>query len=248
MLPLFRSLAAAWGATFLAAAACAQQPAQTPGPVWVNLNSGIYHCPGTEHYGATARGEYLAEPAAIARGFRASGGHPCNPALAPAPAAGSIATAPAHTLPDSGPPAPDSGFSQCIVSRIHDGDTIRCRTLGTIRLIGIDSPELDQPPYGAMATAGLKALIALGDTIRLSTDREQRDRYGRLLGYLWRGGASVNFLMVREGWAVSLEYPPNTRYASWFAAAESLATAEQAGLWKVGGFQCRPSKHRAGLC
>jgi endonuclease YncB( thermonuclease family) len=242
-----RSLAAAWVVTFVAVAACAQQPAPTPSPVWVNLNSGVYHCPGTEHYGTTARGEYLAESAAIAQGFRASGGNSCNPALASAPTAGPVVPA-AHALPDSGPPAPDSGLRRCIVSRIHDGDTIRCRTLGTIRLIGIDSPELNQPPYGAMATDGLKALIALGDTIQLSTDREPRDRYGRLLGYLWRGGTSVNFLMVREGWAVSLEYPPNTRYASWFAAAESLATAEQAGLWKVGGFQCRPSKHRAGLC
>ena len=117
-----------------------------------------------------------------------------------------------------------------------------------MRLIGIDTPERDQPPFGAMATDGLLALVSLHDTIQLSTDKEARDRYGRLLGYLWRDGVSVNFLMVRQGWAVTLEYYPNTSYAEWFRAAGALAEQEQRGLWKINGFQCRPSKHRAGLC
>jgi endonuclease YncB( thermonuclease family) len=197
----------------LATAGCAQQPstAAAPRPVWVNLGSGVYHCPGTEHYGTTKRGEYLPEATAIDSGYRANGGRPCNPALE---MASPVTVAPPPSpLPDSGPPLPGTGLSACIVSRIRDGDTIECRDRGPVRLIGIDSPERDQDPFGAMATAGLRALIAVRDTIQVSGDREARDQYGRLLGYLWRGGVLVNFLMVRQGYAVALEYYPNTSYA-----------------------------------
>lgn len=232
-----------------AAVACAQQPSPSPEPVWVNLSSGVYHCPGTEHYGSTKRGEYLAEAVAIDSGYRAKDGRPCSPGLAAAHgnASGTIPPPPA-TLPDSGPPAPTAGLSACIVAKIRDGDTIECRTKGAVRLIGIDTPERDQDPFGSMATSGLLALVSLGDTIQLSGDKEARDRYGRLLGYLWGEGRSINFLMIRQGWAVGLEYPPNTSYAEWFRAAESMAEQERRGLWAVNGFQCRPSKHRAGLC
>ena len=233
-------------AALVATAACAQQPAPAPQPVWVNLSSGVYHCPGTEHYGTTKRGEYLPEAVAIDSGYRANGGRPCHPALESAPP---VAVAPPPTpLPDSGPPLPRAGLSACLVTTIRDGDTIECKGRGAVRLIGIDSPERDQDPFGTMATAGLRALIAVRDTIQVSGDREARDQYGRLLGYLWRGGVSVNFLMVRQGYAVALEYYPNTSYAEWFRAAEALAEQEQRGLWKLDGFDCRPSKHRAGLC
>jgi endonuclease YncB( thermonuclease family) len=232
-----------------ASGACAQQPAPAPQPVWVNLSSGVYHCPGTEHYGSTRNGEYLPETAAIDSGYRANGGRYCSAALAAQydGTLGVIAPPPVP-LPDAGPPTPTTGLTACVVSKIRDGDTIECRDGGAVRLIGIDSPERDQAPFGAMATDGLLALISLRDTIQLSSDKEARDQYGRLLGYLWRDGVSVNFLMIRQGWAVALEYYPNTSYAEWFRAAEALAERQKRGLWEVNGFQCRPSKHRAGLC
>lgn len=249
----FRGLALAVLAAAVATTACAQQPApqsgSPPPPVWVNLSSGVYHCPGTEHYGTTKRGEYLAESAAVEQGYRANDGRYCAPAQASTfDSLRALRAVPAPTSADGGPPPPASGLLRCIVSNVHDGDTIRCRSLGSVRLIGIDSPELDQPPYGAMATKGLLALVAVGDTVQLSTGQEPRDQYDRLLAYAWRGAASINWLMIRQGWAVALEYPPNTRYAEWFRQAESLAEQGKAGLWAVDGFQCRPSRHRAGLC
>jgi len=231
--------------------ACAQQspPSSSPKPVWVNLSSGVYHCPGTEHYGTTRHGEYLPEATAIAQGYHANGGRFCDPALAATGDGSRVAVGPPPVpLPDSGPRIPATGVTACIVTRIRDGDTIECRGRGAVRFIGIDSPERDQDPYGSMATAGLQALLSLGDTVQLTTDQEPRDRYGRLLAYVWRRNRSVNFLMIRQGWAVTLEYYPNTSYAEWFRAAETLAEQERRGLWKVDGFQCRPSKHRAGLC
>lgn len=47
--------------------------------VWVNTYSGVYHCPGTRYYGNTKRGDYLAESAALARGYRPANNNPCFP-------------------------------------------------------------------------------------------------------------------------------------------------------------------------
>jgi hypothetical protein len=46
--------------------------------VWVNTNSGVYHCPGTQYYGNTKHGEYLREREAVADGYRAAYGQPCS--------------------------------------------------------------------------------------------------------------------------------------------------------------------------
>ncbi len=50
--------------------------------VWVNTNSGVYHCPGTQHYGNTKRGTYLAESAAVTRGYRPAHNRACSPSEA----------------------------------------------------------------------------------------------------------------------------------------------------------------------
>lgn len=212
---------------------------QEPVRVWVNTRSGVYHCPGTTYYGRTSRGEYLAEPEARRRGYRANGGQRCG-------AAAVVDTAPE---PDGGPPPPpDSLLRPCTVARITDGDTIHCDGLGAVRLIGIDSPEQDQPPFDAAATAGLGSLLPLNAAARVELDREPRDQHGRLLAYLWLEGRMVNWAMVRHGWAVTLRLPPNIRYAGRFDAAEARARAEGRGLWRIGGFACRPADHRAGRC
>ena len=50
--------------------------------VWVNTNSGVYHCPGAQYYGNTKHGEYLSESSAVARGYRAAYHRPCSSAVA----------------------------------------------------------------------------------------------------------------------------------------------------------------------
>lgn len=228
-----------------------QELAPAVRPVWVNLNSGVYHCPGTEYYGATSRGEFLPESTAVANGYRPNGGHRCAPAPPPVQGAGPVPpptrTIPA-LLPDSGPRQPSKGLMDCEVVTLRDGDTIQCKVQGPVRLIGIDTPERDQAPYGTAATAGMAALIPDGATVKLNTDVTLRDRYGRLLAYVWYRGESINWLMVRLGWAVSVRYPPNLRYAGIFDDAEARAATEERGLWRVEGFSCRPADHRAQRC
>ncbi len=149
---------------------------------------------------------------------------------------------------DSGPPAPVRATRPCVVTRIVDGDTIECRGVGRIRLIGMDTPELDQPPFGRQAARALAAIVPLRSEIQVERDVEARDRYGRVLAYLWRDGRMVNWLMVRQGWAVLLTWPPNVQYVEWFTAAQSRAREERLGLWASGGFECLPVERRRGRC
>jgi len=149
---------------------------------------------------------------------------------------------------DSAPSAPRRATERCRVTRISDGDTIECEGRVRIRLIGIDAPEQDQPPFGTAATAGLASFLPLGSSVDLESDLEPRDRYNRVLAYVWLDGRMLNWLMVRHGWAVPIVFPPNVQYVDFFRAARDLARKEVRGLWNVGGFTCEPALHRAKRC
>jgi len=231
--------------------------AQTPSgsvQVWVNTRSGVYHCPGTDYYGKTSQGEYLPEPEARSRGYRANGGRLCGPLGVPdstapgAPDSGIPRGLIAPDRPDSAPTAPVEPTRACILLSITDGDTVQCETLGSVRLIGVDSPERGQEPYGTAATAGLASLVPVRATIQLEMDVVERDSYGRLLAYLWYEERQLNWQLVRQGWAVAFPYGRTLRYAPLFEAAERRAEHESRGLWRVDGFMCRPADRRANRC
>ena len=123
-----------------------------------------------------------------------------------------------------------------------DGDTIRVRIQGAeerVRLIGIDTPETHGPGglrecFGAEATDRLEALLPQGTSVRLVRDVEARDRYDRLLAYVYRAsdGLFVNLAMAKEGYATTLTYPPNVAHADEFVAAVRTARQGQRGLWR----------------
>jgi len=148
----------------------------------------------------------------------------------------------------SGPPSSVRSTFQCTVTRVVDGDTIDCEEMGRVRLIGMDTPESDQRPYGSQATEVLADLIANSSEIQLELDVERRDQYDRVLAYVWADGQLLNWILVRSGYAVVLTYPPNVQYVDWFTAAQEAAQRESAGLWLVQGFACLPRDHRRGRC
>ncbi|MGH9893999.1 MAG: thermonuclease family protein, partial [bacterium] len=152
------------------------------------------------------------------------------------------------SLTDSGPPRPVRATSDCTITRIVDGDTIECGRRGRVRLIGIDTPEADQEPFGSQATAALSALIQPGSVVQLERDVETRDRYDRLLAYVWSDGLMINWALVRQGWAVLLTFPLNVQYVDWLTDAERRARSEARGLWATGGFDCRPVDRRQRRC
>lgn len=235
----------------LAAALCmASLPAllvgQETDSVWVNTRSGVYHCRGTEFYGRTTRGEYLPEAQAMAQGHRANGGRRCSAATPVQGLAGLPGDTRAADL--AAPTMPPNLTVSCAVTRISDGDTLDCAGIGPIRPIGMDAPELTQEPHGTAAKAALASLLVVGDTVHLEYDNTARDRYNRVLAYVWHRGEMVNWTMVRQGWAVALPFKETARYATQFESAERAAEREQRGLWHVQGFACRPKAHRDRVC
>ena len=150
-------------------------------------------------------------------------------------------------VPPDGPTPPE-GMESCQVTRIVDGDSIECDPVGRVRLLGIDAPELAQPPFGARSLEALERMMPEGGHVWLENDVELRDRYGRALRYVWVGDDMVNQAMVREGYAVLLTYPPNVRHVEALENAQHAARAEGSGLWAGGGFECMPLDFRRGDC
>ncbi len=116
---------------------------------------------------------------------------------------------------------------------VTDGDTIDVRfpdgMIDTVRLIGINTPETGEC-FADEATDALGALLT--EDILMTSDVSDRDQYGRLLRYLWvTGGVFVNEDLVRGGFALAREYPPDTAHADRLAAAQAQAETAQIGLW-----------------
>lgn len=123
------------------------------------------------------------------------------------------------------------------VTGIVDGDTLDVAFRGErVRLIGIDSPEVggDAQCFGREASAHAAELVPAGTAVVLRFDVEERDRYGRLLVYLWRAdGLFVNEAMVRDGYASVSTVPPNVTHEARFLAAERTAREEGRGRWSA---------------
>ena len=120
------------------------------------------------------------------------------------------------------------------VERIVDGDTIRLQGIGPVRLIGIDTPETHggRECFGPEATRYVEDLLPPGAKVRYTVGEEPRDRYGRLLVYLYMpDGATLNHLLVTSGHATTLTIPPNDRYAKLFERAENAARLAKSGMW-----------------
>ncbi len=106
-----------------------------------------------------------------------------------------------------------------VVSYVIDGDTAMLKN-GRIRLIGIDAPEIGQP-YFSKAKNKLKELIE-GKEVKLEKDITDKDKYGRLLRYVWVDNALINLEMVKLGYANSYAYPPNVKYQNHIVAEREM--------------------------
>jgi micrococcal nuclease len=139
------------------------------------------------------------------------------------------------------------------VLSITDGDTIVVRLQGhkeKVRLIGIDAPESRPNPkaqkdsirtgddlgtiteMGQRATGYVKSILRPGDHVSVELNVQERDRYGRLLGYIWlQDGRMPNEEIVREGFAGLMAIPPNVRQLRRLQEAYRDAWEAGRGLW-----------------
>jgi micrococcal nuclease len=128
-----------------------------------------------------------------------------------------------------------------LVSRVIDGDTIELSNGLRVRYIGIDTPELREKepgggwaykprPYAEEAREFNRDLVE-GKYIKLESDVQKRDKYNRLLAYVYNEDMMVNLEMVRQGYAVIYTYPPNVKYSENFLEAQKQARENKKGLW-----------------
>jgi endonuclease YncB( thermonuclease family) len=136
-------------------------------------------------------------------------------------------------------PDPPEDAVRAKVHRVSDGDTFIATVKGRrerVRVIGVDTPESVDPnrpdePYGQEASDFAKHYLD-GETVRLAGDAEARDRYGRMLAYVWlEDGTFWNALLVAEGYAQQLTIPPNVTYADLFRQLAREARQHDRGLW-----------------
>jgi micrococcal nuclease len=138
-------------------------------------------------------------------------------------------------------PAPGGRLEGRVV-KIVDGDTIHVQLADRrekVRYIGVDTPETHKPGtpvqcYGRAASAFNARLLA-GRSVELRTDAEERDRYGRLLAYVYRrpDRLFVNAELVRGGFATILTIPPNVAHAEEFLRLQRAARRAGRGLWSA---------------
>jgi micrococcal nuclease len=157
-----------------------------------------------------------APPAAPATGLGAS---PSTPPLAPRP-------------------TPVGPTEHAGVTYVYDGDTVKV-DIGfaseRVRLVGINAPEVGEPWFDE-ATDELTRLVD-GRNVVLERDRTDRDRFERLLRYVWVENdgslALVNLLLVERGFAQARVYGVDDRYADILAAAQRRAQDARLGIWAV---------------
>jgi len=141
-------------------------------------------------------------------------------------------------------------YTNILVTRAVDGDTLVLENSERVRLIGIDTPEMHESNklnrdaqrsgqdvatiknLGRQAYAFTKKLVE-GKRVRLEFDVERYDKYKRILAYVYlEDGTFVNAKIVEEGYASLMTYPPNVKYADLFSKLYRQARENQRGLWR----------------
>lgn len=142
----------------------------------------------------------------------------------------------------------DTNYEVGVVSRVVDGDTVVITIDGKdekVRLIGVNTPESvgryakNPQPYGKEASNYTKKQLD-GKTVYLEKDVSDTDKYGRLLRYIWLEEPDksnmkekmFNAILLKEGYASVMTYPPDVKYSKTFVEIEKTARDNDIGLWK----------------
>ncbi len=122
-----------------------------------------------------------------------------------------------------------------LVKRVIDGDTILLATGERVRYIGIDTPETKHPDkgvefYGEEAYQFNRQLVE-NKWVTLGFDVERRDKYNRLLAYVYVDDIFANAALVEEGYARVYTFPPNIKHVELFIRLQRMARMASRGLW-----------------
>jgi len=141
-------------------------------------------------------------------------------------------------------------YENVLVKRVVDGDTLVLANGDRVRLIGIDTPEIHESnklyrdsqrsqqsaseikEMGERSYQFTKNLVE-GKVVSLEFDVEKRDKYKRLLAYVYlKDKTFVNAEIIKQGYASLMTYPPNVKYADLFLELYREARENKRGLWR----------------
>jgi endonuclease YncB( thermonuclease family) len=135
-------------------------------------------------------------------------------------------------------PAP-GGLTSVVVQRVVDGDTLRLADGRSVRMIGLNTPELGKKgrsdePFAVAARKRLEALVAASDgRVGLLPGKESKDHYGRTLAHVFAAdGANLEATMLAEGLGYLVAVAPNVDFVDCQQAAERSAREAGLGLWR----------------
>ena len=148
-------------------------------------------------------------------------------------------------------------LTPAVVSRVIDGDTIEVKINGkveTVRMVLVDTPETKHPrlgvqPFGPEASAFTKNTLT-GKKIGLEKDVSDRDRYARLLRYVWLDGKLFNQMLIEKGLARVAIFQPDVKYVEQFRAAQQKVQKQAIGIWSIenyaqeDGYQTQQNKSK----
>lgn len=142
----------------------------------------------------------------------------------------------------SNPAAPVENkiLSTAKVTKVVDGDTIKVEMEGkeeTVRMILVDTPETVHPnkpkqPFGSEASALTKETLQ-GKEVKLESDVSQRDRYGRILAYVYVDDQMFNEILLEKGLARVSVFPPDVKYVDRFREIQKKAQKAKLGIWSI---------------
>lgn len=131
---------------------------------------------------------------------------------------------------------PEGTERTVVVAHVVDGDTIRVKKPGTsettrVRLLNIDTPELNKECYADDAKQFVEGLLPEGTQVQLVYDREQTDHYGRELAGVYAGETFVNREVAAAGLAVPILVQPNTLFYEEIERATAEAKENRRGVF-----------------
>lgn len=131
------------------------------------------------------------------------------------------------------------------VDKVYDGDTIILEGGKHIRLLGVNTPEIQsrvrsEEPGGVVAKEWLQALLRDGK-VYLEFDEEKKDKYKRQLAYVFLpDGKQINAALLENGLGMLNIVPPNLRYAEKLIQAQQHAEKKRLGVWTMPEYQSHP--------
>ena len=153
----------------------------------------------------------------------------------------SLTTDSAGSLPETCPnlaDIPRNQINAAVVDWIADGDTLHTKSGDKLRLLHIDSPEINATknkpaqPFSQQAKSKLQSLIGNSNQVYWTSDKKEKDKYHRTLAFVFnKHGHLLNAQLVKAGMARSLIISPNKKYWRCILDAENSAIQNSKGIW-----------------